>query len=114
MKKKYRIMTNKKPAIDLYVAGSFLERLRGLLGTQTLAAHTGLLLIDCYAIHMFFMRYALDIVYVDADFRIVKIVSDLRPWHISGCCKARHVIELPTGTVKTLDWKLHSNLKLNK
>lgn len=110
MKKKYRIMTNKKPAIELYVAGSFLERLRGLLGTQTLAAHTGLLLTDCHAIHMFFMRYALDIVYVDADFRIVKIVSDLRPWHISGCCKARHVIELPAGTVKTLDWRINQNL----
>ena len=110
MKKKYRIMTNKKPAIELYVAGSFLERLRGLLGTQTLAAYTGLLLRDCHAIHMFFMRYALDIVYVDADFRIVKSVADLRPWHISGCCKARHVIELPAGTVKTLDWRINQNL----
>jgi len=106
MKKKYRIMTNKKPAIELYVAGSFLERLRGLLGTSALELHTGLLLTNCRAVHMFFMRYALDIVYVDADFRIVKIVSDLRPWYISGCCKARHVIELPAGTVETYGWQI--------
>jgi uncharacterized protein len=114
MKKKYCIITNKKPAIELYVAGSFLERLRGLLGTKTLEAYTGLLLADCNAVHMFFMRYALDIVYVDADFRIVKIVEDLHPWQISGCCKAKHTIELPAGTVKGLAWTLHSYLELSK
>lgn len=114
MKKKYCIITNKKPAIELYVAGSFLERLKGLLGTSALEPHTGLLLTNCRAVHMFFMRYALDIVYVDAEFRIVQITADLRPWQVSGCRNAKHAIELPAGTVHTLDWKLHSYLKFSK
>ena len=106
MKKQYCIITDKKPAIELYVAGSFLERLKGLLGTSVLEPHTGLLLMNCRAVHMFFMRYALDIVYVDAEFRIVQITADLRPWQVSGCRNAKHAIELPAGTVKTYGWKI--------
>lgn len=114
MKKKYRIITNEKPAIDIYVAGSFLERLRGLLGTKKLSKHTGLLLVNCNAIHMFFMAYGLDIVYVDEDFRVVKIVENLKPWQISGCRKAKHTIELPVGIVEEYSLKVANKIVIQK
>ena len=88
------------PDLTISTADTFLKRLQGLLFTDSLPEHTGLLLKNCSSIHMFGMRYALDIVFVDKDFRICKIVKNLKPWHIAGCLKARHTIELPVGTIK--------------
>lgn len=88
------------PDLTVRTADTFLQRLRGLLFTDFLPEHTGLLLENCNSIHMFGMRYALDIVFVDQDFRICKIVKNLKPWHIAGCLRARHTIELPAGTIE--------------
>jgi uncharacterized membrane protein (UPF0127 family) len=101
-----------KPEVRLYVADSFWERLRGLLGTRQLPARTGLLLKHCNSIHMFFMHYGIDVVYVDKHFRIVKLVQNLRPWQISGCLKAVHTIEVPVGTIAAMGWKLQEPLFL--
>ncbi|OKY54318.1 DUF192 domain-containing protein [Megasphaera cerevisiae] len=99
-----------KPEVRLYVADSFWERLRGLLGTKQLPDHTGLLLKKCNSIHMFFMRYALDIVYVDRNFQIIKLVHNVRPWQISGCWKAAHTIEVPVGTIAVMGWEENMDL----
>lgn len=87
------------PDLMIRTANTFLQRLRGLLFTDSLPEHTGLLLENCNSIHMFGMRYALDIIFVDQNFRICKIVKNLKPWHIAGCLKARHTVELPAGTI---------------
>lgn len=102
------MIIQKKGCPDLTVrkADTFLQRLRGLLFTDSLPAHTGLLLENCNSIHMFGMRYALDIVFVDKRFRICKLVSHLKPWHMAGCFKARHTIELPAGTIE--EYQFHT------
>lgn len=114
MKRAYRIQTPGKPELVLYLADSFWERLRGLLGTKQLPDNTGLLLMRCNSIHMFFMRYALDIVYVDRNFQIVKLVHNIKPWQISGCWKAAHTIEVPVGTISALGWKLNMELSFHQ
>lgn len=114
MKKYSMLVMDGKPYIDIYMADSFFGRLRGLLGTNELTAHTGLLLANCNSIHMFFMRYALDIVYLDAAFRIVKIVRNVRPWCISGCFQAKHTLELPVGTIDEWEWHVGDTLMLQQ
>ncbi len=83
-------------AIDLASSGG--KRNRGLLGRDGLEPGEGLWIVPCEAIHMFFMRFAIDAVYLDKKKRVVKVVSDLKPWRLSGSLKAHSVLELPAGT----------------
>lgn len=82
------------------VASSLRDRNVGLLGTDGLEPGTGLLIERGQSIHMFFMRFAIDAVFVDADDRVVKVVERLRPWRVVLWARgARDCIELPAGSV---------------
>ena len=90
--------TQKKPPLQIEVADSFFTRFLGLMGRKKLPAGHGLLLAPCSSIHMSFMRFAIDAVYIDKDYRILKIVHHLRPWlGFSWCQGAWGVIELNAG-----------------
>src|SRR3954471_20462214 len=76
-------------------------RMRGLLGRRSLDAGEGLAFRE-RSIHMFGMRMALDIVFCDAELRIVKLVPELRPWRLAACASARYVIEIGPGEAARL------------
>jgi uncharacterized membrane protein (UPF0127 family) len=70
-----------------------------LIPRAHLAEGEGLLITKTSAITMWFMRFAIDAVYVDKAGRVVKVTSDLRPWHFADAARgARDVLELPAGT----------------
>lgn len=74
------------------------SRMRGLLGRRSLAADEGLWIDPCTSIHMFFMRFPIDAVFIDANRQVVRVYSDLRPWRMArGGRFARSVLELPQG-----------------
>jgi len=81
----------------LEIADRFVPRLRGLLGRRALEAHEGLIIRPARSIHMFFMRFAIDAVFLDEHGSIVRIASDLAPWRTASCRDAREVVELPAG-----------------
>ena len=63
----------------------------------------GLLLAPCSSVHMCFMRFSIDVVYLDKEFRIRKIVPELRPWiGLSMCPGAWGVVELAAGEAMRL------------
>jgi len=64
------------------VASSLRDRAVGLLATKSLAAGEGLLIERTQSIHMFFMRYPIDVVFVDREARVTRTVSSLRPWRV--------------------------------
>jgi uncharacterized membrane protein (UPF0127 family) len=74
-----------------------LARMRGLLGRSSLPAGEGLLLRPAASIHMAFMRFPIDAVFLDSADRVVKVVADLQPWRLAACRGARAVLELPAG-----------------
>ena len=74
-----------------------LTRLKGLLGRRELPPGEGLLLRPASSIHMFFMRFAIDAVWVDGELTVLKISSELAPWRTAACRGARGVVELPAG-----------------
>jgi uncharacterized membrane protein (UPF0127 family) len=78
------------------VAASFWARARGLLGRRALGEDEGLL-IRTWSIHMFFMRFAIDAVFLDRERRVVRIVPELSPWRTASCRGAREVVELAAG-----------------
>jgi uncharacterized membrane protein (UPF0127 family) len=75
-------------------AETFGQRLRGLLGRAPLGKGQALWLNPCNSVHCFFMRYAIDVVFVDRRNYVIKIVSTLRPWRMAWCLGAESVIEL--------------------
>lgn len=87
-------------ATDLEVARTQWERMRGLLGRDGLATGGGMRFDGTNSIHMFFMRFPIDVLYLDRNDRVVKIVRDLAPWRFSAAWRAKATIELPAGTLR--------------
>ncbi len=113
MKKIYIPVNKVAPALqmlEISVADTFVTRLRGLLGTTSLPAHKGLLLRGCNSIHMLGMLYALDIVYLDKQGFIIKIIENLKPWQMSFCRAAHDTLEVKSGTGRRLGWKVGTQL----
>ena len=50
------------------------------------------------SVHMFFMRFPIDAVFLDRDHKVVGIRHDLRPWKVAGVRGAHATLELPAGT----------------
>lgn len=83
---------------DVWVAVSGWERMRGLLGRQSLGAGRGMWFPRCGAIHTLFMRFDLDLVFLDAGDCVVRIVRRVRPFRmVFGGLNARSVLELESG-----------------
>jgi hypothetical protein len=82
------------------LADSFLARVRGLLGRSTLATGEGLVVRPCNAVHTLGMAFPIDVVHLDVDSRVLRIVANLRPWRLGSVVRgSRVVVELPAGTV---------------
>jgi len=76
-------------------------RRKGLLGRDGLMPGGGLWIAPCESVHTFFMRFAIDLVYLDRENQIKKVRSSVGPWRMSACFEAHSVLELPAGTVST-------------
>jgi uncharacterized membrane protein (UPF0127 family) len=72
-------------------------RMRGLLGRSGLSSGEGLLLRPAASVHTAFMKFAIDVVFLDRDLRVVKVVAELVPWRTAACRGARAALELPAG-----------------
>lgn len=82
------------------VATSTRDRTVGLLGTPSLPEGGGLWIERSPSIHMFFMRFAIDAVFVSAAGRVTKIAGNLKPWRVVWWARgARDCLELPVGGV---------------
>ena len=87
-------------------AGGLAGQGRGLLGRDGLAPGTGMLFENgrftpFMWMHMFFMRFAIDIVFIGEGNTVVRIDRRLRPWHVSSIVfGARRALELPAGTAE--------------
>jgi uncharacterized membrane protein (UPF0127 family) len=79
------------------VADSAWTRTKGLLGRGSLAEDEGILLRPGGSIHMFFMRFAIDAVFLDRDLRVLRVAADLKPWRMALKRGAKAVLELPAG-----------------
>ena len=79
------------------VAESSLARLRGLLGRDGLEPGEGLLLRPASAVHTYFMRFPIDVVFLDRALVVLGISDGVDPWRATSCRGAKAVLELPAG-----------------
>ncbi len=98
------------------IADGFFDRLRGLLGRTALPADQALLLTDCASIHMFFMLFAIDAVFLDKDYVITDIDHELQPYQISfsRSAQTRHCLEIAAGQAKLLGLKSGDQLMVKE
>jgi len=88
-------------ATHLEVADSGPKRNKGLLGRKGLAAGEGLWIIPCESVHTFFMKFPIDLIYLDRKHRIKKVCDSVPAWRLSVCLSAHSILELPAGAIRS-------------
>jgi hypothetical protein len=92
---------NAAVATKVEKADTSASRNKGLLGRASLAADEGLWIVPCPMIHTFFMKFPIDVLFLDADLTVRRVIEDLRPWRLSPwVLSARSVLELKGGVLK--------------
>ena len=94
------------------VAATRRTRRRGLLGRDGMDPSEALILSPCFAIHTAFMRFAIDVIFVDARGRVLKIVHELGPWRLAIAPRAHAVIELAAGSLNARELKVGDSVEL--
>jgi uncharacterized membrane protein (UPF0127 family) len=75
------------------------QRMRGLLGRRSLPAGEGLLLQPAPSIHTAFMRFPIDVVFLDRNLQVVKLVPNCPAWRVTSALDARSTLELAAGEI---------------
>jgi len=100
---------------QLIKADTMWRRMRGLLGRGALAPSEGLWITPCTSIHMFFMRFPIDAIFLDDQQQVVRVHEDLRPWRMARGGKfARTVLELPQGKAAFFNIRVGDRLAINR
>ena len=84
-------------AEEVTVASSIPARTIGLIGRRSMPAGKGIVLRPSFSIHTAFMRFPIDVIFLDQDLVVLKIAAGLRPSRTSSCRGAREVVELAAG-----------------
>jgi uncharacterized membrane protein (UPF0127 family) len=83
---------------DVELADTSAKRRTGLLQHERLEPGHGLWIVPCESVHTFFMKFAIDLIYVDRKNRVRKVRNAVPPWRLSACLTAHSILELPAGT----------------
>ena len=85
---------------NIHIADDFVSSLVGLMFKKSLKDQDGLLIENCRSIHTCFMRFPIDVVFLDKDNNVVKVLREIGPWKFTWFyLKARKVLELNGGTL---------------
>lgn len=104
--------TGETVADNAVLANNPLTRMRGLLGRKSLPAGEAIILRPASSIHTVFMLFAIDVIYLDRDDTVVKIVPRLAPFRFSAASGARSVIEMAAGGLSGVDLKVGDRLRI--
>lgn len=99
----YRSRDDRTLAEPCFVAAGFGDRVLGLMGERGLAQGSGLWIAPCNSIHTFFMRFAIDAVYLDRGGKVLVVRRNVKPWRVDWpVFRAHSVLEIPGGAAGDL------------
>jgi uncharacterized membrane protein (UPF0127 family) len=98
---------------EVVIANRPISRLRGLTRRRFLPSGEGLLLIPSPSIHTAFMRFSIDVVFLDRELRVLKMVRALAPWRTAGA-RAHSTLELASGELERRGVQVGDQLTLVK
>jgi uncharacterized membrane protein (UPF0127 family) len=85
------------------------------MGKKGLPPEGGLIIEPCSGVVSFFMRFPIDVVFLDSEGRVVHLIEDLRPWKASKIVRAsKLVVELPVGTIARTETQLGDTLTIGE
>ncbi|HEY7291353.1 MAG TPA: DUF192 domain-containing protein [Vicinamibacterales bacterium] len=87
-------------ATDVELANTRETRRRGLLGRDGLDSSAALILIPCFSVHTAFMRFSIDVVFIDRDGIVLRVARNLEPWRVAAAWGAHAVIEMAGGATR--------------
>ena len=88
-------------AQEVEKAFSFFKRLKGLMFREKMDPATAMLIDPCPQIHTCFMRFALDVLFLDKDGKVVYVMENMKPWRLSPIVRhATQTLEMPAGTLQ--------------
>jgi uncharacterized protein len=94
------------------VAHSAPRRMKGLLGRRELPAGEGIHLRPASSVHMFFMRFPIDVVFLDRDLQVMDVRHELPPWRVAGKRGAKSALELAAGEAEERGVRVGDRLQL--
>jgi uncharacterized membrane protein (UPF0127 family) len=86
-------------ASELEIATSFAARSQGLLGRSGLKPDTGLLIDPCPSVHTWFMRFPIDVIFLDNKNRVVGLKRNMKPFRMAWSWRGAKTLELPVGVI---------------
>jgi uncharacterized membrane protein (UPF0127 family) len=96
------------------IADTSAKRRTGLLGRDRLDPGQGLWIVPCESVHSFFMKFVIDLVYLDRNHRVRKVRPGMVPWRVSACLSAHSILELPAGVVEGTGTQRGDQLQIEK
>lgn len=95
------------------IAQTIFSRSKGLLGRKCLNKGEALIIKSCNSIHTFFMQFAIDVIFVDKNDRVVRAIENIKPFRLSPIIlKSSYVIELSVGAIRSSSTQAGDQLKI--
>jgi uncharacterized membrane protein (UPF0127 family) len=99
--KAWNVRNNRELSNNVEVADCLLKRMKGLLGKTGMQIGEGLWIKPCKSIHMFFMKFPIDVVFLNRKNQVIAVIKNLKPNRITRLYpRAVSVLELPAGTIE--------------
>jgi uncharacterized membrane protein (UPF0127 family) len=89
------------------------QRMKGLLGRSSFPLGEALIIPCCQSIHMFFMKFPIDVVFCDRTNAVIGLCQNIQPFGLSPIfLKASYAIELPAGTIAATKTQLGDHFQI--
>lgn len=100
-------------AEEVFIAKTPFARMKGLLGRKVFLPGQAIILEPCNSVHTFFMRFPIDVLFLDKNYRIVKVLRNFCPNRISTIYwNSVRVVELPAGRLNLTNTQAQDQLQL--
>ena len=94
---------------------TLIKKAFGLTILNNFKDFDGLFLENCRIIHSFFMHFSFDAVFLDADFKVIGLYSDFKPFRVSKYFKhGKYVLELPKGSIKKFEINIRDKFEISE
>jgi hypothetical protein len=99
---------------SIELADTSAKRRTGLLKHTHLKPGEGLWIVPCESVHTFFMKFSIDLIYLDKKHAVRKVRHAVKPWRMSACLSAHSILELPAGAARASGTLPGDGLKVEK
>jgi uncharacterized membrane protein (UPF0127 family) len=96
------------------MADTSAKRRTGLLKHEKLEPGEGLWIMPCESVHTFFMKFPIDLVYLDKKRKVRKVRRAVPAWRLSACLTAHSILELPAGTIEATGTQAGDVIEIEK